>query len=67
MIFDMHFDRDEKGITPLISVFFNGRVVREEYLKEEVLSIPVDSKIGKNLLRIVPLNRPVSLVKLTYK
>lgn len=63
---DLHFNFGKKGITPLISIFFNGRVVWEDFLKEEVLSIPIESKVGKNSLKVVPLNRTVSLVKLSY-
>ncbi|NIM59455.1 MAG: hypothetical protein GTO16_11020, partial [Candidatus Aminicenantes bacterium] len=54
-------------ITPLITIFFNGRVVWEDYFKDEVLSLPLESRVGKNYLEIVPVNRTVSLVKLAYR
>ncbi len=51
---------------PLISVFFNGQIVWEDYLSENVLSIPLETKAGENRLEIVPVNRAVDLFKLSY-
>jgi tetratricopeptide (TPR) repeat protein len=67
IIVDLHFKNSSKRTTPLITVFFNGRVVWEDYLKGEALSLPLESRIGKNSLEIVAVNRAVSLVKLEYK
>jgi tetratricopeptide (TPR) repeat protein len=67
IILDLHFMDSSKRIAPLITVFFNGRVVWEDYLKDEVLSLPLESKVGKNSLEIVAVNRAVSLVKLAYR
>jgi tetratricopeptide (TPR) repeat protein len=67
IILDLHFKNSSKRITPLITVFFNGRVVWEDYLKDEVLSLPLESRIGKNSLEIVAVNRAVSLDKLAYR
>jgi hypothetical protein len=64
---DLHFKDSSGRITPLITVFFNGRVVWEDYLKDEVLSLSLESRVGKNSLEIVAVNRAVSLVKLEYK
>ena len=64
---DLHFKDSSERITPLITVFFNGRVVWEGYLKDEVLSLPLESRVGKNSLEIVAVNRAVSLVKLEYR
>jgi hypothetical protein len=67
IILDLHFKDSSGRITPLITVFFNGRVVWEDYLKDEVLSLPLESRIGKNSLEIVAVNRAVSLDKLAYR
>jgi hypothetical protein len=67
IILDLHFKNSSKRITPLITVFFNGRVVWEDYLKDEVLSLPLESRVGKNSLEIVAVNRAVSFVKLAYR
>jgi tetratricopeptide (TPR) repeat protein len=67
IILDLHFKDISERITPLITIFFNGRVVWEDYLRDEVLSLPLESKIGKNSLEIVAVNRAFSLVKLEYK
>lgn len=66
-VIDLHFDWAERGVTPLISVFFNGHVIWEDHLKQKVLSIPVETEVGKNSLRIAPINRAVSLLKLAYR
>lgn len=84
IILDLHFgDGRERieGVAPLISVFFNGRVVWDDYLKskeeeperegrgevDKVLSLSLKSKIGKNKLVVVPVNRPVNLLKITCR
>ena len=53
---------------PLIVIVFNGRVVWEDYLKDEngVVSVRLDTKIGSNRLTVTPLNRDVELVSLNW-
>lgn len=63
---DLHFDFDEREILPLVSVFFNGIVVWEDYLKDKILSLSLNTKIGKNSLNLIPLNRDIHLNKLAY-
>ncbi len=69
IVLDFHFkkDKEESGFVPLISVFFNGYVVWEDYLKENVISISLKSKIGKNTLVVAPVNRSVDLLKISYR
>jgi hypothetical protein len=64
---DLQFQPDEEGESPLISVFFNGRVVWEEYLKSRVISLTLETNSGKNILQIMPLNRNVMLSTLSYR
>jgi len=53
---------------PLITIVFNGRVVWEDYLKDEngVVSVRLDTKIGSNRLTVTPLSRDVELVSLNW-
>jgi len=88
IILDLHFEDSRErieGVAPLISVFFNGRVVWDDYLKskeqeveeeegregrgevDKVLSLSLKSKIGKNMLIVVPVNRSVNLLKITCR
>jgi tetratricopeptide (TPR) repeat protein len=64
---DLQFRNNEERQEPLISVFFNNRVVWDEYLKNGVISLSLETKPGENTLQIVPVNQSVSLAKLTYR
>ncbi|TET20353.1 MAG: hypothetical protein E3J76_06045 [Candidatus Aminicenantes bacterium] len=64
---DLHFENSQEGIIPLITVFFNGRVIWEDYLEEEVISIPLESRVGKNAIQVVSVNRAVGLIGLRWK
>lgn len=59
--FKLFFEVEEDKPLPLVSIFLNGRVVWEDYLKEGVVSIPVEVRTGKNSVMIVPVNRAVRL------
>lgn len=63
----MYFGLGEDAKKPLITVLFNGRVVWEDYLEAGVISVPVESKVGKNVIQVMPLNRGVELEKITYE
>jgi len=67
IILDLHFKNSQEGIIPLITVFFNERVVWEGYLREEVISIPLESGIGENVIRVVAVNWAVDLTSLKWK
>jgi len=55
------------GKYPLITVFFNGKVIWENELKNTTLTIPVESNLGKNTLDVRPLNQEIVLNKLGYQ
>lgn len=57
----------EKERSPLISVFFNGHIIWENYLQEEILSLPVETKVGVNRLKVMTINRNVILDTLKWK
>ena len=52
---------------PLITVLFNGRAVWEDYVEDGVISIPVESKVGRNMIQVMPLNRGVELERITHE
>jgi tetratricopeptide (TPR) repeat protein len=66
MVVDL-FLNQEQGVPPLISVLFNGRVVWENIVESGNISIPVQTRVGKNIIRITSLNRPVSLLKIVCR
>lgn len=62
----LHFGKGEEKREPLISVFYNGRVVWEDYLEGDTISIELEPILGENMIQIVPVNRRVELTKITY-
>jgi len=64
---DLHFQGIQEETAPLMTVFFNGRVVWEDYLKNNILSVALESRVGQNSLEIVPVNRAISLAKIAYR
>ncbi|NIO47843.1 MAG: hypothetical protein GTN73_00165 [Candidatus Aminicenantes bacterium] len=66
MTLSLHLKDTEEEIIPLISVFFNKRVIWEDYLRNEIISIPLEPKIGENLLTISPVNRSVNITDLKF-
>lgn len=50
---------------PFLSVFFNGRVVWEDYLESPTLRLDLASNGGANTLRILALNGPLTLLKIS--
>jgi len=48
-----------KEFRPLISIIFNGRVILEDYVMEESISIPLKTYVGRNLLIIAAVNQDV--------
>jgi tetratricopeptide (TPR) repeat protein len=77
IIMDLYFKKsEESGVRPLISVFFNDRVVWEDYLRLDegmsqeayaIVSLPLMSSVGKNNLVVIPVNRAIELFKIAYR
>jgi len=63
----LQFGKGSDDRNPLITVLFNGRVVSENYLEKDKVYVSVESKIGENVLQIVPVNRGVEIKKITYE
>jgi tetratricopeptide (TPR) repeat protein len=64
---DIRFDAMPGPSPALVSVFFNGRVAWDGYLRDGVVSLALGTKIGENLLQILPVNRAVNLTKIAYR
>jgi hypothetical protein len=64
---DLLFDEVRAPFPPLITVIFNGRVVYENYLKENTISMDLAAVPGENELQIRAVNRDVLLVRLSYR
>jgi hypothetical protein len=67
IVLEIYFKNNEEKINPLLSVFFNGRVVWDEYLQNGIISIALGTKAGENVLQIAAVNCPISLEKLIYR
>lgn len=77
IILDLNFYSEEGSrIPPMISVFFNGCVAWEGYLRTDegmdenahsVLSLPIKSKVGKNSFVVIPVNTSIELHRMTYR
>jgi tetratricopeptide (TPR) repeat protein len=63
----LHFSQINEDITPLITIFFNGRAVWENYLEEDVLSLPLEPIEGRNELVILPLNTDVKILGINHE
>lgn len=67
MALSIYFRAAEEKITPLISIFFNGKVVWENYLKDGAVLIPLETRIGENSLVVLAVNSPVNVAKLKFE
>ena len=63
---EIDFQFQDSLSAPLVQLVFNGRVVWEKYVEENVVQLEVDSRIGNNHLEIVCLNRDVGLNQIKY-
>lgn len=66
MVLTLRLEREKKSLVPLISVFWNGRVVWEDYLREETLRLDLETAEGENRLEIGPVNAPVFLLRMSW-
>jgi len=61
VLLTLHFAAPSEEPRPLVSVFLNGQVVWEDYLKTVSLTIGLSPNLGLNTLKIVPVNQTVVL------
>ena len=66
VVLSLEFEGEEGSEAPLVSVFWNGKVVWEDY-GSGVLSFPVKSLVGANRLSVLPVNRGVRILRLGWQ
>jgi len=66
VILNLRFRRNLRGVDPLIAIFFNGKVVWEDYLRDDAISVSLDTDVGDNILVVMPVNTTVRLIKVGY-
>ena len=64
---DLLFGKNEQGDPPIVAVFFNGRVVREEPMESGLVSLSLETEPAENRLEILPVSRSVTLDKIAYR
>jgi hypothetical protein len=64
---ELKFKIDEVRIPPTLAVYFNRRVVWEDSLRTELIALDLETRPGENLLEILPVNGPVSLLRLAWR
>lgn len=66
IVAEVHFNQDQDGGTPLVTVLFNDLVVWEENLTSDRLKFSAPSNIGDNSLVIIPVNKPMAVTGINY-
>jgi len=64
---DLHFAGQKGSGEPLISVFFNGHIVFEEYLEQNIILLKIETRAGDNMLQIMSVNCPIILTRIAYR
>lgn len=59
--FELKFESLRTGQAPLVTVVFNGKVVREAYLADGLAVFEAGTRIGPNRLEITPVNCRIRL------
>jgi hypothetical protein len=67
IVLEIKFENSEEGKDPLLSVFFNDRVVWDKYSQAGIVSIVLGTQAGKNALQIASVNCPITLNNLIYR
>ncbi|HZX11161.1 MAG TPA: tetratricopeptide repeat protein [Acidobacteriota bacterium] len=73
VVLKIYLENGEIGSAPLVSVFWNGRVMWEDYLElgeEEgsgAVFLGLNSKVGENQIRISPVNQRVRLLRVEWE
>jgi len=63
---NLYFEHLDTGRAPLITVEFNQEVIWDNFLEDESLSCSVKTAPGHNALRVVAVDHPVILKKMSY-
>jgi len=60
-------EEGESRVVPLVSVHWNGRVVWEDYLREDTVILSLETEQGENRLEVRPVNRDVRLSRILWR
>jgi tetratricopeptide (TPR) repeat protein len=63
---EVKFLDDKVTQRSLIALIFNGAVIDEFYLTNGAGSVKLETKVGENLLQILPVSKTVSLSRIAY-
>lgn len=66
IILDLHFGESEGRTPSLVSVYFNGWVIWEDYLKGGAISLSLNSRVGENSLEIGVINQSITINRVVY-
>lgn len=58
---------ERQRLSPLISVFWNGRIILEDYLRTSALALDVETRVGENTLEVLPVSGTISLLRITWR
>ena len=58
---------ERKNPSPLVSIFWNGHVVWEDYLRASSLALDVETGVGENILEILPVNCSITLMRMRWR
>ncbi len=64
---EIGFIEEKKNLAPLVSVFWNGRVVWEDRVQANLLSLDLDTKVGENTLEVLAVNSSISLARVGWR
>jgi len=62
----LHFQKEKNGRPLLVSVLFNDALAWEGYLEGDRITIPTNTAVGPNQVRITPVNGNASMIKIAY-
>jgi tetratricopeptide (TPR) repeat protein len=57
---------EDSRVFPLVCVIMNGRVVSEDYLSGNMVSVLVETEEAENKLEIISISRPVTLRRISW-
>jgi len=67
IIMRLYFENNLRDAPPLVTILFNGHVVWEDYLKNNVLSLQLETKNGTNILQVVAVNKDLFHNRMQYE
>ncbi len=66
-VYRVFLEPETEGLQPLVSVFFDGRIVWEDYVEQGEISFSLTPGVGSNMFSISPVNTSVVLSQITIE